>query len=170
MHRSRVAAVLATVIATGALATGATAAQATPPSNSFITICYGGETNSVDRRIDTMLVKLNVAQGAVRGYWVQYGDEIKAVPGARKIDAMPVFIALPPDPEKYPGPYILDFKESYSIGTNITTVAPNAAAPDTLTYRDTPDWQIREGGAVTVEGRIFGNLGNFSSCGFGWQF
>jgi hypothetical protein len=170
MYRSTVAAALATVLTAGTLATGVTPAEAAPYSNPLALVCHGGETNSVDRRIDTMLVRLDMSKGAVRGYWVQYGDEVKTGPGVKKIDASPMFIALPPDPEQYPGPYLLDFKESYTIDTNASVMTPDAAVPDVLTYRDTADWRIRAGGTLTVEGRIFGILGNFSSCGFGWQF
>lgn len=170
MSRSRAATTLAAIVTAGTLVTATTAAGAATPSNAFAAVCHGGETNSIERSIDTMLVKLDVYHGTLRGYWVQYGDEIKAGPGVRKIDAIPMFIALPPDPEQYPGPYRLDFKESYTIGTGASVMTSEAAVPDTLTYRDTEDRPMSGGEVATVEGRIFGTLGNFSSCGFGWRF
>lgn len=169
MYRTKLASTFAMLLAISAFFTAGPVAAA-PVTNPITQVCYGGETSGQERRIDTMLVRLDVTRGTVRGYWVQYGDDIKVGSGARKFDAQPVFIALPPDPEEHPGIFKIDFKEYYSIGTRTPGTTPDPAIPDVLVYRDTEDWAIAAENTVFIEGKIYGNLGNFSSCDFVWRF
>ncbi|MBT8224402.1 MAG: hypothetical protein HKP61_08635 [Dactylosporangium sp.] len=144
-----------------------------PPAESppRTQICDGAGTGTGERAIDTLMVRLNLTRGVLRGYWVQYSDEASFAGRATLVTAQPFFVALPPDAADNPDAYVyhLPYRENYGFDAEPLTASETTAQPFVQTYRDVPDRVISTGSTFTVLGQIYGATGTFSTCQFTWS-